>query len=550
MAEDKVTADLRATCGSYWPGHRSDPALNTKLWTLHEGSGTRQFAQRVRFPAGLFRGTPRVFCALSALDLLSDADYCVELGVRDVTRDAMEVHFETRFHSHVYSAAASWFAWEERACPSDSASSCSADCSKGDATCPAGPVAGPLLLPPRISTGRVRFTSFVHGGPPSCPDATAHAVRTLPLAPGAGAGGRPLVLAAIAGLNARHNGPLSVRVRVRHVSREAFALECLLFTPALVRSVTVAWLCVDAGYAGSAEAPALVRLGHVALDSAALGPAIAGGAGTGAREHVAPVAFAGAPGGAFAAVPETLVCLSALDVPHTTDVRVKAVERERRADGFQLCVGTWCDTTVRRAEAVWLAARSGRQTLARPLPIPMMGHVMGMPMPMPMWGPGFGGWDGSSDEEDGSEDGSSDGSWGEGFDSEGSTERDSSDDECEAPPAKKACTEGASEGHGACSDAGSAAAGSVADSAAAPAPAPAPAPATSPATPASTSAPTSDAGTAGECKICFDAPINTVLLPCGHLCVCLECSKRLTGHSRVCPICRTKIRKVVRTFAA
>ena len=54
----------------------------------------------------------------------------------------------------------------------------------------------------------------------------------------------------------------------------------------------------------------------------------------------------------------------------------------------------------------------------------------------------------------------------------------------------------------------------------------------------------------GECKICFDAPINTVLVPCGHLCVCLECSKRLVGSSRVCPICRTKIRKVVRTYAA
>ena len=61
---------------------------------------------------------------------------------------------------------------------------------------------------------------------------------------------------------------------------------------------------------------------------------------------------------------------------------------------------------------------------------------------------------------------------------------------------------------------------------------------------------TTDAAAAGECKICFDAPINTVLLPCGHLCVCLECSKRLVGSSRVCPICRTKIRKVVRTYAA
>jgi len=48
-----------------------------------------------------------------------------------------------------------------------------------------------------------------------------------------------------------------------------------------------------------------------------------------------------------------------------------------------------------------------------------------------------------------------------------------------------------------------------------------------------------------ECKICMDAEINVVLVPCGHLCVCQNCSKVLNGR---CPICKTAIQKVVKTF--
>ena len=39
------------------------------------------------------------------------------------------------------------------------------------------------------------------------------------------------------------------------------------------------------------------------------------------------------------------------------------------------------------------------------------------------------------------------------------------------------------------------------------------------------------------CKICFDNEINCVLLPCGHLVICLACSERLSD----CPLCRAPI---------
>jgi len=44
------------------------------------------------------------------------------------------------------------------------------------------------------------------------------------------------------------------------------------------------------------------------------------------------------------------------------------------------------------------------------------------------------------------------------------------------------------------------------------------------------------------CKVCMDATINSVLLPCGHLCVCFPCGRQL--QPRLCPICRINIGRV------
>jgi len=47
-----------------------------------------------------------------------------------------------------------------------------------------------------------------------------------------------------------------------------------------------------------------------------------------------------------------------------------------------------------------------------------------------------------------------------------------------------------------------------------------------------------------QCIICFDRRIDCVLLECGHLAVCMSCSKNL----RECPICRRMVSRVVQTF--
>ncbi|CAH1961036.1 unnamed protein product [Acanthoscelides obtectus] len=48
------------------------------------------------------------------------------------------------------------------------------------------------------------------------------------------------------------------------------------------------------------------------------------------------------------------------------------------------------------------------------------------------------------------------------------------------------------------------------------------------------------------CKICMDAEVGIVFLPCGHLVTCVNCAPNLED----CPVCRSAIKASVRTFLA
>lgn len=50
---------------------------------------------------------------------------------------------------------------------------------------------------------------------------------------------------------------------------------------------------------------------------------------------------------------------------------------------------------------------------------------------------------------------------------------------------------------------------------------------------------------ANDCKICMNQTCNTVLVPCGHKCICLGCSQKIKN---ICPICRRAVERVVQVY--
>eukprot|EP00116_Pleurobrachia_bachei_P007511 sb/3467773/ len=48
------------------------------------------------------------------------------------------------------------------------------------------------------------------------------------------------------------------------------------------------------------------------------------------------------------------------------------------------------------------------------------------------------------------------------------------------------------------------------------------------------------------CVVCLDNPRGVVLIPCGHVCMCILCADNMD----TCPVCRGQIEQIVRTFNA
>lgn len=51
-----------------------------------------------------------------------------------------------------------------------------------------------------------------------------------------------------------------------------------------------------------------------------------------------------------------------------------------------------------------------------------------------------------------------------------------------------------------------------------------------------------------SCVICMSNPIGTVVIPCGHVCMCLLCSKEVHKINYTCPICRENIAQIRKIY--
>lgn len=52
-----------------------------------------------------------------------------------------------------------------------------------------------------------------------------------------------------------------------------------------------------------------------------------------------------------------------------------------------------------------------------------------------------------------------------------------------------------------------------------------------------------------SCTICLDAPVEGACVPCGHMAGCMMCLNEIEAKNWGCPVCRTKIDKVIRIYA-
>lgn len=43
------------------------------------------------------------------------------------------------------------------------------------------------------------------------------------------------------------------------------------------------------------------------------------------------------------------------------------------------------------------------------------------------------------------------------------------------------------------------------------------------------------------CCVCMDQTIKTIFIPCGHKCVCSDCSRTILNSTKICPTCRVTI---------
>lgn len=48
-----------------------------------------------------------------------------------------------------------------------------------------------------------------------------------------------------------------------------------------------------------------------------------------------------------------------------------------------------------------------------------------------------------------------------------------------------------------------------------------------------------------ECLVCLCENKDTLIMPCGHFCICSECGRSLVKHKQLCPICRGNIGSLI-----
>ncbi|KAM7257685.1 hypothetical protein ACFE04_013426 [Oxalis oulophora] len=57
-----------------------------------------------------------------------------------------------------------------------------------------------------------------------------------------------------------------------------------------------------------------------------------------------------------------------------------------------------------------------------------------------------------------------------------------------------------------------------------------------------------DEESSSSCVICWDAKIEGACVPCGHMCGCMKCLAKVKARKWNCPVCRVKIKQIMKVY--
>jgi Zinc finger, C3HC4 type (RING finger)/H-type lectin domain len=308
-----------------------------------------------------------------------------------------------------------------------------------------------------------------------------------------GAKRTPHIFAAFSRLNVSNDADHRVVAQVSGPDSAGFNLTVGTWCDTAVYDARVSWFAFDPAYANDGRATtARLQTGRVAFQQSKAGYQLL--RGDGPRQNKSPVLFEPEISLKTHERPEVCTALCQLDVLNEADHRIHVLAENVEGDMCDVVVKTWSDTQIWSVSVAWLLVATPR--------------VRG------------GGGQGKRARED--------------------TAGGGSPEDAGEPEVKRAKVEGGADDgkqeqqqqqqgqqqeqqqaqqpanvHGGASD-------------------------------------EDDDDVAHECKICFAAQINTAIVPCGHMCVCFDCSKLITADKKNsrCPICKAKISTVLKTFEA
>ena len=105
MGTPPRTAHEQFLSGRYSSWQGKDPA-----WTLHKGTGEREFVERIAFPKR-FEPPPQVAVGLTLLDVDQGKNTRVAVEARNIDPEGFDLVFRTWSDTILYSAEANWLAF-------------------------------------------------------------------------------------------------------------------------------------------------------------------------------------------------------------------------------------------------------------------------------------------------------------------------------------------------------------------------------------------------------------------------------------------------------